>query len=259
MIEARGLSRNFDRMTAVDDLHFTVETGEIVGFLGPNGAGKTTAMRMLTCTLPPTAGSATVAGFDIVTEPRAVRRHIGFMPENVPLYPDATVHELLTFVARLKGVDPVERPAHLRDIEGRTGLRDVRDRLVGHLSKGYRQRAGLAQALVGDPDILILDEPSVGLDPHQIVDIRELILSFRGERTVLLSSHILGEVERICQRVMILDRGRLVLEDAPRNLGASLEATFLDLTGRGRIEDRRSGNGTSEGDAPGDETNGDAP
>jgi gliding motility-associated transport system ATP-binding protein len=241
MIEASGLTRDFDNIRAVDDLDFSVGKGEIVGFLGPNGAGKSTVMRMLTGTLLPSAGRARVAGFDVVDESLEARRRIGYMPENVSVYTDSRVHEFLQFVANLKDVDGGKRETHLRDLEDSLGLLQVKDRLIGHLSKGYRQRVGLAQALVGDPEILILDEPAVGLDPHQIVEIRELIQSFRGQRTVLLSSHILGEVERICERVMILDRGRLVLEDAPGNLGSSLESTFLDLTAGAR--DNRSGEG----------------
>jgi len=230
MIVARGLRRDFDRITAVAGIDFEVAAGEIVGLLGPNGAGKTTAMRMLNCSLPPTGGTAEVAGFDIRDRSRDVRRRVGFMPENVALHPDATVDELLRFTADLKDVPRADLADHLDGVMSRTGLADVRRRPVGQLSKGYRQRVGLAQALVGDPEILILDEPSVGLDPHQIVEIRELIRSFRGKRTVLLSSHILGEVARICSRVMILDRGRLVLESAPEDLGGSLESVFLDLT-----------------------------
>ncbi len=215
MIEAAGLTRYFGTNKALSDLSFRVEPGEIVGFLGPNGAGKTTTMRILTCTLPPSAGRAAVAGFDVVTEADAVRSRVGFMPENVPLYGDATIDELLRFVADLKGVPRAGRGSHIDGVIERVGVAEVRSRLVGNLSKGYRQRVGLAQALIGDPDILILDEPSVGLDPHQIVEVRELIRGFRGEKTVLLSSHILNEVSLICSRVMILDRGRLVAEESP--------------------------------------------
>ncbi len=223
MIEAAGLTRDFGATRALDDLSFRVDAGEIVGFLGPNGAGKTTAMRILTCTLPPSAGGATVAGCDVVADPDGVRAQVGFMPENAPLYPEMTVDETLDFVAALKGVAGPGRRAGLADIVERVGLGEVRHRLVGNLSKGYRQRVGLAQALVGDPAILILDEPSAGLDPHQIVEVRELIRGFRGHKTVLLSSHILNEVSLICGRVLILDRGRLMTEEAPAALSRAVD------------------------------------
>jgi ABC-2 type transport system ATP-binding protein len=179
-------------------------------------------MRILTCTLAPSAGTARVAGHDVISEAQAVRRRIGFMPEHVPLYPDSDVRALLRFVADLKGVPRAGRDEHLAGIEARTGLTEVRHRLVGHLSKGFRQRVGLAQALVGDPPILILDEPSAGLDPQQVVEIRELIRACRGQKTVLLSSHILNEVSLVCQRVLILDRGRLVAEESPQVLAERL-------------------------------------
>ena len=237
MIEAVGLTRRFGDTTALEDVGFEVGRGEIVGLLGPNGAGKTTAMRILTCTLPPSGGRASVGGFDVVDDSLEVRRRVGFMPEHVPLYPDATVAEHLRFAAEMKGVPIDGSEVHLAAVVERAGLDEVRDRMVGNLSKGYRQRVGLAQALVGDPEVLILDEPTSGLDPHQIVEIRDLIRGFRGERTVLLSSHILGEVSRTCGRVIILDRGRLAAEvdaaalpeaeTAPRD---GLEDIFLRLT-----------------------------
>ncbi len=220
MIEVESLSRRFGNTLALDRVSFSVGEGEIVGFLGPNGAGKSTAMKILTCSLAPSAGHARIAGFDITTDAIAVRQQVGFMPENVPLYPDNGVHELLRFVAELKGVPRAEREDHLTRIERLAGLSEVRHRLVGNLSKGFRQRVGLAQALVGDPPVLILDEPTSGLDPHQIVEIRELIQSFQGQKTVLLSSHILSEVSRTCERVLILDHGRLVTEERPDVLAA---------------------------------------
>lgn len=219
MIQVESLSRRFGDVTALRDVSFSVAAGEIAGFLGPNGAGKTTAMRILTCTLPPSAGRAVVAGHDVELEPLAVRAKIGFVPENVPLYGDGTVDELLRFVGDLKGVPAERLAAQVDAVIARAGLGEVRRRLVANLSKGFRQRVGLAQALLGDPPILILDEPSGGLDPHQIVEIRELIRGFRGEKTVLLSSHILAEVSQICERVLILDRGRLVAEANPAQLG----------------------------------------
>ncbi len=227
MISVSALSRRFGDLTALQNVSFSVAAGEIVGFLGPNGAGKTTGMRILTCTLPPSEGCAAVAGHDVVAEPMAVRRRVGFMPENVPLYPDCTVEEHLRLVARLKDVSARSLTGQLQSALSRAGLADVRRRLVGHLSKGYRQRVGLAQALIGDPPVLILDEPSVGLDPQQIVEIRELIRSFAGEKTVLLSSHILNEVSLICGRVLILDRGRLVGEADPRRLQGAREGRTL--------------------------------
>ena len=233
MIETVGLTRTFGDIVAVDGLDLRIEAGEIVGFLGPNGAGKTTTMRMLTCTMPPSSGTAKVAGFDVATESLAVRRHIGFMPEHVSLYTDLSVLTLLRYVAELKDVPRPGLDDHLEEVMANTGLSDMRERRVGHLSKGYRQRVGLAQALVGDPAVLILDEPAAGLDPHQNVEIRELIRGFRGKRTVLLSSHILGEVEKVCDRVLILDRGRLVSAEELKRLRehGGLEAAFLKLTG----------------------------
>jgi ABC-2 type transport system ATP-binding protein len=218
MIEVQGLSRRFGPTLALDDLSFKVDSGEVVGFLGPNGAGKSTTMKILTCSLAPSAGSGQVAGFDVQTDPLEVRRRVGFMPEHVALYSEQTVASLLDFAADLKGVARNKKAAHLADIVERTGLGEVRGRQVGHLSHGFRKRVGLAQALVGDPSVLILDEPTSGLDPHQIVGIRDLIKSFRGQRTVLLSSHILSEISATCERVLILDRGKLVGEHSADGL-----------------------------------------
>jgi len=218
MIEVKGLSRRFGPTLALDDVSFSVGNGEVVGFLGPNGAGKSTTMKILTCSLAPTAGSAVVAGFDVLDDSLEVRRRIGFMPEHVALYTDQTVISLLDFCADLKGVKRNLKAAHLTEIIDRTGLGEVRGKLIGHLSHGFRKRVGLAQALVGDPPVLILDEPTSGLDPHQIVGIRDLVNSFRGQRTVLLSSHILSEVSATCERVLILDRGRLVGEHSADGL-----------------------------------------
>jgi ABC-2 type transport system ATP-binding protein len=222
MIEVAGLVRRFGTTVALAGLDFLVREGEIVGFLGPNGAGKTTTMKILTCSLAPTAGSAWIGGHDVQEDPLAVRRLVGFMPEHVPLYHEDTVASLLAFVADVKGVPAAGRSAELEKILTRCGLQDVRDRLVGNLSKGYRQRVGLAQALVGDPPVLILDEPTSGLDPNQIVEIRALIAEFRGHKTVLLSSHLLDEVARLCERVIILHEGRLVAEERPEQLADTL-------------------------------------
>ena len=210
MIKVKGLSRRYGNQLALADLSFEVGQGEVVGFLGPNGAGKSTTMKILTCSLAPSRGTASVAGYDILDDPIAVRRNVGFMPEHTPLYPDQTVFSFLDFVADLKGVAPADKTAHLDRIIQQTGLEQVRHKLIGNLSHGFRKRAGLAQALVADPRVLILDEPTSGLDPHQIVEIRQLIRSFQGGRTVLLSSHILSEVSATCERVLILDKGRLV-------------------------------------------------
>jgi len=218
MIEVKGLARRYGSTRALVDLSFKVDKGEVVGFLGPNGAGKSTAMKIITCSLAPTAGTASVAGFDIMDDPISVRRHIGFMPEHVALYTDQPVLGFLLFVAEIKCVARSEVAAHVDGIIKQTGLEEVRHKLVGNLSHGFRKRVGLAQALISNPDVLILDEPTSGLDPHQIVEIRQLIQSFRGQRTVLLSSHILSEVSATCQRVLILDKGRLVGEESADGL-----------------------------------------
>jgi ABC-2 type transport system ATP-binding protein len=218
MIEVKGLARRYGSTHALVDLSFKVAKGEVVGFLGPNGAGKSTTMKILTCSLGPTRGTASVAGFDILDNPLSVRRHSGFMPEHVALYTDQPVLGFLRFVADLKSVARGAVVDHVDGIIEQTGLTEVRHKLVGNLSHGFRKRVGLAQALISDPAVLILDEPTSGLDPHQIVEIRRLILSFRGERTVLLSSHILSEVSAVCERVLILDKGRLVGEESADGL-----------------------------------------
>jgi ABC-2 type transport system ATP-binding protein len=210
MIEVSGLTKRFRDRLAVDDLSFTVQKGEVIGFLGPNGAGKSTTLRMLTGFLPATSGTARVAGFDVFEEPMEVKRRIGYLPENPPVYLDLTPRAYLAFCAGLKKLPrkavkgEIERVAHLARIE------DVLDRVTGNLSKGYRQRVGLAQALLGDPEVLILDEPTVGLDPLQIREVRELVKSLAGKHTLLLSTHILPEVAMTCQKVLVLHRGRLV-------------------------------------------------
>jgi ABC-2 type transport system ATP-binding protein len=239
MIEVKGLSRRYGGNKALHDLSFQVAEGEVVGFLGPNGAGKSTTMKILTCSLAPTAGTASVGGFDILDDPMAVRRQIGFMPEHVALYSDMPVRSYLRFVADLKNVPRREMSAHVDDIIDQTDLGEVRGRMVGNLSHGFRKRVGLAQALISDPKVLILDEPTSGLDPHQIVEIRNLIRNFRGKRTVLLSSHILTEVSATCERVLILDRGRLVGEEMadglaqrdPASLGEGSATVLLSWDG----------------------------
>ncbi len=218
MIEAQGLTKTFGQRTAVDNVSFSVNKGEIMGFLGPNAAGKTTTMKMLTCYYPPNSGRAVVNGYDILEDSAGVRRSIGFMPENVPLYNEMTVREYLTFVVKAKGVPHEDRPKAIKKALDRCSLEVVADRLIGNISRGYRQRVGLAQAIVNDPPVLILDEPSVGLDPEQIKNFRDLILSFVGSSTVLLSTHILSEVSKTCQRVCIIDHGKILAVDTPDNL-----------------------------------------
>ena len=226
MIEATGLGKRFGSRHAVRDVTFSIAAGEIVGFLGPNGAGKTTTLRMLTGFLPPSSGQARVAGFDVVTQSMDVRTRIGYLPETVPVYRDLTVSAYLEFVGRLKGIARAEQPQRIAMVVDACGIGDVRGRRIGALSRGYRQRVGLAQALLNDPDVLFLDEPTVGLDPKQIVEIRELIRSLAGRRTVLLSTHILPEVNLLCQRVLIIHRGRLVADARPEDLRAHGRGTM---------------------------------
>ncbi|MBK9129296.1 MAG: ATP-binding cassette domain-containing protein [Phycisphaerales bacterium] len=218
MIEVRNLSKAYGVYKAVDDISFSVQEGEIVGFLGPNGAGKTTTIRILTCFMPATSGSASVAGFDVLTQSMDVRRCVGYLPESVPLYPEMRVREYLNFRGKLHGLNPGERAAAITRVADRCWLGEVIDRPIGHLSKGYRQRVGLADALLHNPKILILDEPTVGLDPTQIRETRSLIRDLAREHTVMLSSHILPEVEATCQRIIIINRGRLVASGTPAEL-----------------------------------------
>jgi ABC-2 type transport system ATP-binding protein len=223
VIEVQHVTKHYGRVTAVDDVSFRVERGEILGFLGPNGAGKTTTMRILTGYMPATQGRATVAGYDIFTHPIEAKRRTGYLPEMPPLYPDMTVREYLDFVARIKGVAPTERRQRVSTVMERTRVADMADRHCAKLSKGYRQRVGLAQALIHNPDVLILDEPTAGLDPKQIIETRDLIRSLAGDHTIVLSTHILPEVAQTCQRVVIINRGRVVAVDTPDNLTARLK------------------------------------
>jgi ABC-2 type transport system ATP-binding protein len=218
VIEVQHLTKRYGRVTAVDDVSFRVERGEIVGFLGPNGAGKTTTMRVITGYMPPTEGRVVVAGFDVFEQPIDAKRRTGYLPETPPLYPDMTVREYLTFVARIKGVPSGERKARVERVMARTAVADMRDRLCGKLSKGYRQRVGLAQAILHNPDVLVLDEPTAGLDPKQINETRQLIHELAGDHTIILSTHILPEVAQTCQRVVIINKGRVVAVDTPDNL-----------------------------------------
>ncbi len=218
MIEVQQLTKRYGRVTAVEDVTFRVERGEILGFLGPNGAGKTTTMRVLTGYMPATSGRAVVAGFDVFDQPLEAKRRTGYLPETPPLYPDMTVREYLGFVAQIKGVPSGERRARVDASMEKTRVTDVASRLCGPLSKGYRQRVGLAQALLHNPDVLILDEPTAGLDPKQIIETRELVKHLAGDHTIILSTHILPEVAQTCQRVVIINRGRVVAVDTPANL-----------------------------------------
>src|SRR5690348_13810084 len=218
MIKVEGLTKRYARTVAVDNISFEVEKGQIVGFLGPNGAGKTTTMRVLTCFLPPTSGKATVAGFDVLESPMEVKKRIGYLPETPPLYPEMEVIEYLEFVAKLKGIPSRDVRGRVDEVMGRCAVADVRSKLIGKLSKGYRQRVGLAQAIIHNPDVLILDEPTSGLDPKQIIETRELIHSLAGDHTIILSTHILSEVEHSCERVIIISQGKLVAIDSVTNL-----------------------------------------
>jgi ABC-2 type transport system ATP-binding protein len=222
VIEVQHVTKRYGRVTAVDDVSFRVERGEILGFLGPNGAGKTTTMRILTGYMPATEGRANVAGFDVFTHPIEAKRRTGYLPETPPLYPDMTVREYLDFVAKIKGVPSTDRRQRVLSVMDRTRVSDMADRHCAKISKGYRQRVGLAQALIHNPEVLILDEPTAGLDPKQIIETRQLIRSLAGDHTIVLSTHILPEVAQTCQRVVIINRGKVVAIDTPDNLTARL-------------------------------------
>jgi ABC-2 type transport system ATP-binding protein len=222
VIEVQHLTKRYGRVTAVDDVSFKVEPGEILGFLGPNGAGKTTTMRILTGYMPASEGRATVAGYDVFTHPIEAKRRTGYLPETPPLYPDMTVREYLDFVARIKGIPPAERTSRVDAVMQRTHVADMAARHCGKLSKGYRQRVGLAQAILHNPEVLVLDEPTAGLDPKQIIETRDLIRSLAGDHTIVLSTHILPEVAQTCQRVVIINKGRVVAVDSPENLTGRL-------------------------------------
>jgi ABC-2 type transport system ATP-binding protein len=235
MIEVANLSKRYGELRAIEGVSFTAGSGQILGFLGPNGAGKTTTMRIITGFMPATSGTVRVEGFDVFDQSNEVRRRIGYLPENPPLYNDMAVAPYLRFVARLKGLGRREVGEALERVLATCGLDGVRDRLLGHLSKGYRQRVGLAQALIHDPPVLVLDEPTIGLDPRQIRDIRALIRTLGGQRTVVLSTHILSEVTEVCDKVVIINDGRVALEDALTNLtrdGRKLEDIFIDTISR---------------------------
>jgi ABC-2 type transport system ATP-binding protein len=239
LIEVQHLTKRYGRVTAVDDLTFKVERGEILGFLGPNGAGKTTTMRILTGYMPATEGKAMVAGFDVFEQPLEAKRRTGYLPETPPLYPEMTVREYLQFVARIKikGVSASERRMRVEESMRRTRVDDMATRHCGKLSKGYRQRVGLAQAILHNPEVLILDEPTAGLDPKQIIETRQLIKELAGTHTIILSTHILPEVSQTCERVVIINKGRMVAVDTPDNLTAKLrgsETMYVQIDAAGQ-------------------------
>ena len=240
MIDVQHVTKRYGPFTAVDDVSFRVEKGEILGFLGPNGAGKTTTMRVITGYMPPSEGQAVVAGFDVFTHPIEAKRRIGYLPETPPLYPDMTVREYLTFVTRIKigKTSTADRRMRVDHVMKRTHIDDVADKHCAKLSKGYRQRVGLAQALIHDPEVLVLDEPTAGLDPKQIIETRDLIRSLAGDHTIVLSTHILPEVAQTCQRVVIINKGRVVAVDTPDNLTHQLKGAatlYVEVEGDGDV------------------------
>ena len=235
MITVKNLSKRYARTVAVDHISFEIQKGQVVGFLGPNGAGKTTTMRILTCFLPPTDGSANVAGFDVLEQPMEVKKRIGYLPETPPLYPEMEVEEYLTFVGKLKGMSGPGLATRVGEVCERCAVADVRKKLISKLSKGYRQRVGLAQAIIHNPEVLILDEPTAGLDPKQIIETRDLIHNLAGSHTIILSTHILPEVEHICEQVIIISKGKVVATDSVQNLqnrARGAESVVLEVEGR---------------------------
>jgi len=233
MIEIKNLTKYYKGIRAIEDVTFDVNRGEIVGFLGPNGAGKTTTIRIITCFIPASGGTAKVAGFDVAQDSIEVRKRIGYLPENPPLYKEMTVISFLEFVGKLRGVEKNKVSSRINYVLERCGISEVKKRLIGNLSKGYRQRVGIAQALIHDPEVLILDEPTIGLDPKQITEIRQLIKELGGEHTIILSTHILPEVTMTCQRVVIINEGKVVAIDSYESLSANLrksEKTFIKLS-----------------------------
>jgi ABC-2 type transport system ATP-binding protein len=226
MIEVSGLSKSYGPIHALHGISFSVKKGEVVGFLGPNGAGKSTTMKIITGSMAPSSGSAKVAGFDVFEDPIEVKKRIGYLPENPPVYGDMNIESYLTFVARLKGVEKSKVKSQVEKAIEKTDLGSVRRRLIQNLSKGYRQRVGIAQALVSDPEILILDEPTSGLDPRQVAEVRSLIQELKGEHTIILSTHILPEVQAMCERIIIINRGRIVAEDSLEGLASRMAGTL---------------------------------
>ena len=234
MIEVKNLVKKYGDHAAVDDLSFTVETGKVIGFLGPNGAGKSTTMNIITGYIAPTSGEVLVNGIDVNEEPEKAKKHIGYLPEIPPLYPDLRVREYLTFVAELKKVERAKRDVTVHKIMGRTGTLDVSECLIKNLSKGYKQRVGLAAAMLGDPEILILDEPTVGLDPKQIIEMRELIRDLSHHHTILLSSHIMQEISAVCDEIIVINEGHMIAKDTPDNLTREMvEKNGIHLVAKG--------------------------
>ncbi len=237
MIEVQNLCKSYGDLRGIVDVSFSVEKGEIIGFLGPNGAGKTTTMRILTCFMPATSGKASVAGFDVFDESLEVRKRIGYLPETVPLYTDMQVPAYLSFVAGLKGVPFKDIKKMVAESMEQVGLAHKANNFIGELSKGYRQRVGLAQALINNPEVLILDEPTIGLDPKQIIEIRQLIKNLGEDRTIILSTHILPEVSMVCNRVVIIDEGRIKAVDTPENLMSQIHTSDrIEARLRGPVE-----------------------
>lgn len=265
MIKVEGLTKRYARHVAVNNISFEVGKGEIVGFLGKNGAGKTTTMRVLTCFLPPTAGKASVAGFDVLEQSLEVKKRIGYLPEAPPVYPEMEIADYLTYVAKLKGMPGAEIKKRVDEVCERTAIADVKSTIIGKLSKGYRQRVGLAQALIHNPPVLILDEPTSGLDPQQQRDARQLIASLSGDHTIILSTHILSEVEQSCSKVIIINAGQIVASDTVANLhtrGRASETIRIEVSGApaalvkqalekvagvAGVESRESGPGSKDG------------
>jgi ABC-2 type transport system ATP-binding protein len=234
LIKVEHLTKRYAAKTAIEGVSFEVQKGEILGFLGPNGAGKTTTMRIITGFMPASGGTVRVDGFDVFDKPLDVRRRIGYLPENPPLYPEMNVAGYLRFVAKIKGVTKDRLDSEVTRVMDRVSITDVKERIIAKLSKGYKQRVGIAQALLGDPPVLILDEPTIGLDPKQILEVRQLIKGLAGNHTVVLSTHILPEVEQTCHRVIIIDRGKIVAVDTPQNLRFQLqgaERIFVEVAG----------------------------
>jgi ABC-2 type transport system ATP-binding protein len=235
MITVKSLTKRYARTVAVDHISFEVQKGQIVGFLGPNGAGKTTTMRILTCFLPPSEGTANVAGFDVLEQPMEVKKRIGYLPESPPLYPEMEVREYLSFVGKLKGMSGASLAKRVNEVADRCAIADVQSKLIAKLSKGYRQRVGLAQAIIHNPDVLVLDEPTAGLDPKQINETRDLIKSLAGDHTIILSTHILPEVEQTCEQVIIINKGKVVATDSVHNLQSrarGAETVLVEVEGR---------------------------
>jgi len=240
MIEVRNLTKRYGDVVAIRDISFTAATGQVLGLLGPNGAGKTTTMRVITGYMPATSGTVKVAGYDIFDDSFEVRKRIGYLPESPPLYNDMTVTAYLRFVGRIRGIPKAELGDSVDRVLRTCGLAEVTDRVIGHISKGYRQRVGLAQALIHSPGVLVLDEPTLGLDPRQIIEIRRLIQELAGERTVILSTHILPEVTQLCEKVVIINEGRIAIEDTLANLtqDMTLEQVFLRYIAKEPVEER---------------------